>query len=84
MHQVREFGLGDEAVAAATQGDMVRFPSFLNLRRQNLRQQVCPVKQLLPVQRPTKLSFCQGAFVKALQKEKAGDGKDAPEDMALD
>jgi len=44
---VREFGLGDEAVAAATQGDM-------------------------------------GAFVKALQKEKAGDGKDAPEDMALD
>ena len=44
---VREFGLGDEAVAAATQGDM-------------------------------------GAFVKALQKDKAGDGKDAPEDMALD
>merc|ERR1712083_817297 len=47
---VREFGLGDEAVAAATQGDM-------------------------------------GAFVKALQKEKSGDGgdgKDAPEDMALD
>ena len=26
----------------------------------------------------------QGAFVKALQKDKAGDGKDAPEDMALD
>merc|ERR1719436_1761041 len=50
---VREFGLGDEAVAAATQGDM-------------------------------------GAFVKALQKEKAGDksgsgdSKDGPEDMALD
>jgi len=45
---VREFGVGEEAVAAATQGDM-------------------------------------GAFVKALQKEKAGEKKeDAPEDMALD
>ena len=31
--------------------------------------------------------YNQGAFVKALQKDKAGDGgdgKDAPEDMALD
>ena len=33
------------------------------------------------------LTLHQGAFVKALQKDKAGDGgdgKDAPEDMALD
>ena len=67
-------------MAAATQGDMVSFKGVFSSRLTFYRS-------FLKFYHLSLLFINQGAFVKALQKEKAGDGgdgKDAPEDMALD